>query len=68
VDTTGRLTFAGNVLITAGGGGAGGSWVPLSLGVEQDYSDYLVVDTPPWPPSQVFVSDGAGQTIFVAFA
>jgi hypothetical protein len=49
------------------GGTAAGSWVPLSLGVEQDYSDYLVVDTPPWPTPLVFVSDGTGQAILVAY-
>jgi hypothetical protein len=67
--TNATLTVNQYGIITAAAPGVvAGSWVPLSLGVEQDYSDYVVVDTPPWPQSQVFVSDGAGHTIFVAFS
>lgn len=51
-------------------GGGGSSWVPLSLGVDQTYGNYLVASGMTQVPPQglVHVSDGAGQTIFVAFS
>jgi hypothetical protein len=65
VNTEGLVTAASNVAISGGGGGS--CWIPLSLGVEQDYSAYLTTGPAPWPQTLVFVSDGAGQPILVAY-
>ena len=83
-DSTGNLTSVpngttGQVLTSTGlstppafqtpTAGAGSSWIPLSLGVEQTYDNYLVASgtTQQPPQSLVFVSNGAGEPILVAY-
>jgi hypothetical protein len=65
---TGQGTYVKLSTLIAGSVAGGASWVPLSLGVEQAYDEFIVTGPTATPPSSlVFVSNGAGEPILVAY-